>query len=59
MYGQGNGTIPACVAGVTCLGAAVLPKTGMSTAIQLALAAAVGLAVWAVVYVVMSKFAKR
>ena len=53
----GKGGIVAPVLGVST--AAVLPQTGVNSAIQIAIAAAVGLAVWAIVYAVMSKFAKR
>jgi hypothetical protein len=59
MSGFGNGgTNPtAPVLGATT--AAVLPVTGMNSAIQIALAVAAGLAVWALVYVATSKFSKR
>ena len=57
MYGQTPKVI-APVAG-TVLGASVLPVTGMTNAVQIALAAAAGLAVWALVYVAGTKFSKR
>lgn len=53
----GKGAVIAPVLGVST--AAVLPKTGASTAIEIALAAAVALAVWAIAYTAMSKFSKR
>jgi hypothetical protein len=56
MYGQGNGTPQ--VLGAVATGA-VLPLTGVSNAVQIALAAAAGLAVWAVVYVAYAKFGNR
>ena len=43
----------------TVLGASVLPQTGMSNAVQIAVAAAVGLAVWAMAYMAVTKFGKR
>jgi LPXTG-motif cell wall-anchored protein len=60
MYGQG-GKVLGCVAGAAaaCVGATVLPQTGVDAAIQIALAAAAGLAAWAVVYVSAAKFGKR
>ena len=60
MYGQGSSAIVP-VAGAV-LGAstmAVLPQTGMTNAVQIAIAAAAGLVVWAVLYVGMAKFGKR
>lgn len=54
MYGQGG---PAVLGAVTT--AAVLPLTGMSNAVEIAIALAVGLAVWAVVYLGIVKFGKR
>jgi hypothetical protein len=56
MYGQGNGTGAVLAAATT---ATVLPVTGMNNAVQIALAAAAGLAVWAVVYVAYAKYGKR
>jgi LPXTG-motif cell wall-anchored protein len=60
MYGQGSGVptkvVPA-VLGVST--AAVLPQTGMNSAMDIALAAVAALAIWAIVYVAMAKFAKR
>ena len=46
-------------AAVGGLGASVLPQTGVNSVVQIALALAAGLAVWALVYVVMAKFGKR
>ncbi len=56
MYGSGSGTdkVIAPVLGVAT--AAVLPQTGVNTSIELALAAAAGLVVWAMVYGVMTKY---
>jgi len=56
MYGQGNGTPVVLGAAAT---AGVLPLTGVSNAVEIALAAAAGLAVWAMVYVVSAKYGKR
>jgi hypothetical protein len=56
MYGQGSGTPTVLGAATT---ATVLPVTGMSSAVELALALAAGLAVWVVVYVAAAKFGKR
>lgn len=56
MYGQGNGT-PQVLGAVTT--AAVLPLTGVSNVVEIALAAAAGLAVWALVYVAAAKFGQR
>jgi hypothetical protein len=52
MYGQGNG-VPQ-VLGVATTGA-VLPLTGVSNSVEIATAAAAGLAVWAIVYLAYSK----
>jgi LPXTG-motif cell wall-anchored protein len=38
---------------------AALPQTGANSAVQYAVAAAAGLAVWAMVYVGMSKFGRN
>jgi hypothetical protein len=54
--GKGGGLI-APVLGASTV--AVLPRTGVNSAIEFALAAAAGLAVWALVYVAMNKFSKR
>lgn len=54
--GKGGGIVAPVLGAAT---AAVLPQTGMNSAVEIALAAAAGLAVWAVVYVAMTKFAKR
>jgi len=59
MYGQGT-SVPQVLGAATGITAAtVLPQTGMSSAIQVAIALAVGLAVWAVTYMATSKFPKR
>ena len=59
MYGQGSGT-PAVLAAATGVGAAaVLPHTGATGIVEIALAVAAGLAAWAVVYVATAKYAKR
>lgn len=39
--------------------AVALPMTGASNVVQIALAAAAGLAVWAMIYVGVAKFGKR
>jgi hypothetical protein len=60
MYtGKGGGSNPIVPIAATLGASTVLPRTGMNTALQIALAAAVGLAVWAVVYIAMAKFSKR
>lgn len=51
-----GGVLPAVLAATTV---AVLPRTGMNAAVEVALAAALGLAIWAVVYFAMSKFSQR
>jgi len=56
MYGQGSVT-PVVLGAAAAAG--VLPLTGMSNAVEIALAAAAGLAVWALVYVAVTKFGKR
>jgi hypothetical protein len=56
-FGNGNPNSVGPVLGVST--AAVLPVTGMNSAIQIALAVAAGLAVWALVYVAASKYSKR
>ncbi|GEM_PF-2249883 len=60
MYDTGK-VLGACTAGAAAAicGATVLPQTGVDTAIQIALAAAAGLAAWAVVYMTVSKYGKR
>jgi hypothetical protein len=61
MYGQGTGKVLAACTGVAaaCVGATVLPETGVDTAIQLAVAAVAGLAAWAAIYMSALKFGKR
>jgi hypothetical protein len=56
MYGLGNGT-PQVLGAVTT--AAVLPLTGVSNVVEVALAAAAGLVVWAMVYFAVAKYGKR
>ena len=59
MYGSGGTTtkiVPAVLGASTV---AVLPQTGVNSAEEFAVAAAAGLAVWAMVYVGMIKFGKR
>lgn len=56
MYGQGTGT-PQVLGAVTT--AAVLPLTGVSNVVEIALAAAAGLAVWGLVYLAATKYGKR
>ncbi|MDB5178504.1 MAG: hypothetical protein JWN01_447 [Patescibacteria group bacterium] len=51
-----GGVVPAVLGAAT---AAVLPQTGMHSAVAIAIAAAAGLAVWAIVYAAMAKFNKR
>ena len=53
----GQGAVVAPVLGAATV--AVLPRTGMNAAVEIALAAAAGLAVWAVVYFAFSKFSNR
>ncbi|HSX01779.1 MAG TPA: LPXTG cell wall anchor domain-containing protein [Candidatus Saccharimonadia bacterium] len=57
LYGKGSGTVLGAATG----GAAVvaLPQTGANTTVQIALAVAAGLAVWAAVYVARAKFSQR
>ena len=54
MYGKGSVSILPVVAT-----AAVLPVTGVNNAVEIALAAAAGLAVWAVLYMANAKYGKR
>ena len=56
MYGHGNATGVVLAAATT---ATVLPLTGVSNAVEIALAAAAGLAVWALVYVAVAKYGQR
>jgi hypothetical protein len=58
MYKTGN-VLGACAGAATCVTAAVMPSTGMDTAVQIAVAAAAGLAVWAGVYIVGAFFGKH
>ncbi len=62
MYGQGSypQVLAACTGvAAACVGASVLPETGVDTAISLAVAAIAGLAAWAAVYMSSLKFGKR
>jgi len=56
MYGQGTAA-PAVLGAATT--ATVLPFTGVSNAVEIALAAAAGLAVWAMVYIAINRFNNR
>jgi LPXTG-motif cell wall-anchored protein len=60
MYGQGSGTGTPTVLGAatTVTGLAVLPQTGMSSLVNIALAVAAGLLAWGIVYIVHNKFSK-
>lgn len=56
MYGQGS-QVPTVVPAVLGAGTvAVLPQTGMNSATHVAVAAAAGLATWALVYMAQSLF---
>lgn len=57
MYTPGKGGFVPVVAGAST--AAILPQTGATGIIEIALAVAAGLAAWAVVYVATAKYAKR
>jgi hypothetical protein len=64
MYGQGSATpTPAVVAAVPAVAgvttAALLPQTGASSLIGIALAVAAALVVWATIYVARAKFSAR
>lgn len=60
MYGQGGKVLSACTGvAAACVGASVLPETGVDTAITLAVAAIAGLSAWAAVYMSSLKFGKR
>ena len=59
MYGSGGGVpkiVPAVLGASTT--AVVVPHVGANTAAEYAVAAAAGLAVWALVYLAMSKLGK-
>ena len=59
MYGQGSG-IPVVLGATTGLGTvAMLPVTGMHSAIVYAVAAVAGLSVWGIVYALRSKLRKH
>jgi hypothetical protein len=59
MYGKGS-SIPAVLGVTTAAGTTgLLPKTGANMVIELALAIAAGLAVWALAYVANTKFSQR
>jgi LPXTG-motif cell wall-anchored protein len=55
--GKGAGVVLATTTTATTV--AVLPQTGMALSVDLAIAALVGLVVWAVVYGIMAKKAQR
>lgn len=61
MYGQGSATGTPSVLGAatTAAGIAVLPKTGMSNLVDIALAVAAGLIAWGIVYGAQAKYSKR
>ena len=59
MYGHGSGVPQVLGAATGVTTAAVLPQTGMGSAIQVAVAMAAGLAAWAVVYIVSNKLSRR
>jgi hypothetical protein len=56
MYGHGTATGAVLAAATTSV---VLPLTGMSNIIQIAIATASGLAVWGVIYIFTAKFKVR
>jgi hypothetical protein len=58
MY-SGGSVLAACTAAVTCGTVAAIPAAGMDQAVQVAVAAATGLAVWAGLYVAQSLIGKR
>ena len=51
--------LAASVAAATVTTAAVMPATGMNSAVQIAVAAAAGLVVWAGIYIVGAFFGKH
>ncbi len=57
MYTPTPTPVPAVLGAATT--AAVLPLTGVSNVVEIAVAAAAGLAVWAIVYMAATKFSKR
>ncbi len=60
MYGQGSSSTPTALGAVaTVTGLAVLPQTGMSNVVDIAIAVAAGLVAWGVVYIAQNKFQKR
>ncbi len=59
MYGYGNATGLVLGTGTGVVAATTLPVTGTNWVVDLALAAAAGLAVWAMVYVLNTKLNKR
>lgn len=60
MYGHGSNLVPPVSAVVgTAAAATVLPTTGMNLTVELALSAAAGLAVWAVIYMLNAKLSSR
>jgi hypothetical protein len=58
MY-TGGSVLAACTGAVTCVTVAAMPATGMDQAIQVAVAAAAGLAAWAGLYIAQSLIGKR
>jgi hypothetical protein len=59
MYKTGGQVLGVTTAAATTVTAVSIPATGMDTVVQVAVAAAAGLAVWAGVYMVGSMFGKR
>ena len=61
MYGGNTPQVLAACTGVAaaCVGASVLPETGIDNAVSLAVAAVAGLTAWAAVYMSSLKFGKR
>ena len=58
MYTPGKGAGVILGTSTTAAGVAVLPQTGMNLAVEVALVAAVALAIWAVVYGVSAKLSR-
>jgi LPXTG-motif cell wall-anchored protein len=58
MYNSGK-VLGACAGAGACLTTYALPQTGMDSAVQVAVAAAAGLAVWAGIYIASAVFGKH
>ena len=54
MYTIGKGAV--LPAATTAAGLAILPQTGMSSVVGIAVAAAAGLTAWAIVYLAKAKY---